>query len=253
MPLTRFILTGALLTALGCSVIVPSGPSNVAQGRYYSSGDPDYDDFFLKVYRLQIKLKDAPPRVGEPRQKVADALGVGPDPSDIRGALAKRASELKERGVRYTIGRPPSPDKPPSLLVTGNPTGKDFELKGFLEGALKGAGELKVDLTAWQKELDELSARESTLEGNLAEAFANRSESQRTEVKNNLADAQKIISLLGERTHDLDVATTDFLKALTTALGETQVEAAPSESVADDSGTHEVRDKKGKKPAPEKP
>lgn len=236
-----FLLVLAALP--GCQSILPSGPSNVAQGRYYASGDPEYDDFFLRVYRLQIALKDAPQRLGEPRQKVADALESGPEPDDIKVALAKRSKELQNRGIHYTVARPESADKPPTLVVTGNPTGNDFELKGLLEGALKSAGELKIDVTAWLKELDDLSPRQTTLEGNVNEAFANRSESERTQVKNNLSDAGKIITLLNERTRELDHATSDFLKAVTAALGETEV-STKAESTDDAESAPEKKERK---------
>ena len=253
-----FALLLGLAALSGCQAILPSGPSNVAQGRYYSSGDPEYDDFFLRLYRLQIALKDAPQRLGEPRQKVADALEAGSEPDDIKVALAKRAKELQNHGIRYTVARPESPDKPPTLVVTGNPTGNDFELKVLLEAALKGAGELKIDVTAWLKELDELSPRQSALEGNVNEAFANRSESERTQVKNNLSDGGKIITLLNERTRDLDHATGDFLKAVTAALGETQVEAK-AESTVDAESEPEKKERKSaaakpaKSPPPPRP
>jgi len=245
MLLTRRCFTLALLAASACQVIAPSGPSNVAKGRYFSTGDPEYDDFFLRLYRLQIKLKDAPQRVGEPRQRVAEALSVGPDPEEIRTALAKRASELNNRGIRYSVAHSADPAQPPTLVVTGNPTGNDFELKGMLEKALKSAGELAVDTKAWQKELDELAPREATLEGNVGEAFASRSEGERTEIKNNLVDGSKIIALLVERTRDLDHMTTDFLKALGGALGETQLSTAASESTSEAPSPPEKKSKKG--------
>jgi len=252
MFLTRRHLVLALLGATACQVIAPSGPTNVAKGRYFSTGDPEYDDFFLRLYRLQIKLKDAPSRVGQPRQQVADALNVGPDPEELQRALAKRASELSNRGIRYTVAHPADPKEPPTLVVVGNPTGNDFELKGMLEKALKSAGELAIDTAAWQKELDDLTPRETTLEGNVPEAFASRSESERTEIKNNLVDGSKIITLLVERTRDLDRATNDFLKAIFGALGETQLSTASSEASSESSSGSEKKSKKGSAPKPPK-
>lgn len=248
MLLTRRHLVLGLLGASACQVIAPSGPSNVAKGRYYSTGDPEYDDFFLRLYRLQIKLKDAPTRVGEPRQRIADTLNVGPDPEEIQRALTRRASELNSRGIHYTVAHPADATQPPTLVVVGNPTGNDFELKGMLEKALKSAGELAIDTAAWQKELDELAPRETTLEGNVGEAFASRSEGERTEIKNNLVDGSKIIALLVERTRDLDRAANDFLKALSAALGETQLSTASSESTSEASSSPEKKAKKSAKP-----
>jgi len=242
----RLVLSLFALAPAACQAILPTGPSNVAQGRYYGTSEPEYDDFFLRLYRLQVALKDAPKRIGEPRQQVADTLGVGADPEEIRTALAKRVSELQNRGIRYTVAHTDE-THPPTLIVTGNPTGKDFELKGHLEGGLKSAGELKIDITAWQKELDELSPKESTLETNVNETFASRSEGERSEITRNLSDGQKIITLLVERTRDLDHATTDFLNALGAALGEKQLEPVASESTADASG--EQPEKKAKKGA----
>jgi len=253
MLLTRRVLVLALLGASACQVLAPSGPSNVAQGRYYSTGDPEYDDFFLRLFRLQIKLKDAPPRVGEPRQRIAEMLNVGPEPEEIRTALAKRVSELSARGIRYSVARSSDSSQPPTLVVTGNPTGNDFELKTLLEQSLKSAGELAIDITTWKKELDELAPRETTLEGNVGEAFTARSESERSEIKSNLTDGSKIITLLVERTRDLEHATTDFLKALGSALGETQQSPAPSEAASDDNGASEKKSKKTSAPPPKPP
>jgi len=244
--LGRWVFTAALFTAgAGCQVIGPSGPSNVAQGRYYSAGDPDYDDFFLRVFRLQIALKDAPKRLGQPRQQLADALSVGAEPEEIRAALARRATDMNAHGIHFTVAKPSDDKQPPALVVNGNPTGRDFELKGLVEGALKGAGELKIDISAWTKELDELAQRQSTLEGNVAEAFSARSGGDRAEIKQNLADARKIIDLLVDRTGDLDKATTGLLKAIATAFGETEVASpAPPAPESAESGD---KDKKGRK------
>ena len=64
MSLSRkapILLAAALaFTAPGCAAIFGSGPSEVAQGRYYSVGNAEFDSFFVSVYQQQLAMARAP-------------------------------------------------------------------------------------------------------------------------------------------------------------------------------------------------
>lgn len=224
-PRASLVLALLLFAPAGCQLFGHPGPSAVAQGRYFSSGNPDYDAFFVELHRLQVELKDAPDRVAEPRQELAKALDVGLDADVLKEALGKRASELGGKGVKLVVQRSSDADKAASLKVTGNPSGDDAELVKTLEEAVTKVGELKTDIAGWQKSLDALPKQDGELEAGLDTAFAGEAPGKRADVKKNLSDGQKIIELLASRAKEAEHANGELFDAVTAALGET---AAPS-------------------------
>jgi hypothetical protein len=84
----------ALLAPSACMLYARGGPTAVAQGRYYSTGNPEYDEFFIDLHRMQVELNDAPERTAAPRKALADKLEVGLDTEVLKEALKKRATEL---------------------------------------------------------------------------------------------------------------------------------------------------------------
>ena len=57
---SRFALMFALClgasSLTGCALFGGGGPSTVAQGKYYSSGNPQYDQYFIELYELQVQM-----------------------------------------------------------------------------------------------------------------------------------------------------------------------------------------------------
>jgi hypothetical protein len=195
------------------------GPTAVAQGRYYSTGNPEYDAFFVELHRLQVELKDAPDRSAEPRATLAKALDVGLDADVIKEALAKKASALNAHQIKFTV-QPPATDKPATLHVTGSPSGADAALEKTLEDTLAKISELKTATDGWQKDLEPLPERATSLQSNVDTAFAGKSDRTIVEVKNNLSDGQKIIELLESRAKDAAHTNDELFGAITGALGE---------------------------------
>jgi hypothetical protein len=247
----RWLLASLLFTYPGCQLLKPSGPSQVAQGRYYSTGNPDYDEFFVELHRLQVELKDAPEHVAEPRAALAKSLETGLDADEIKAALTKKTTELAKNQIKLTIVRPTNPEKPLSLRVTGTPTGPDAELQKLLDQTLTKVSELKLVIGGWQKLLDELPGREVALEGSVNAAFVGTSPGTRADIKNNLSDGQKIIGILVGRAKDAERSNTELLDALTASLGETSSndKASEASSPAPDSATPAEK-KSPKKSAP---
>jgi hypothetical protein len=212
------VLALFLFAPAGCQLFAHPGPSDVAQGRYFSSGNPDYDAFFVELYRLQVELKDAPDRVAEPRQELAKALDVGLDADVLKEALGKRASELGGKQVKLAVLRGADGDKP-SLKVTGNASGDDADFVKTLEEALAKIGELELAVAGWQKSLDALPKQASELTDGLETAFAGAPPGKRADVKKNLADGQKIIELLVARAKEAERSNSELLDAVVAALG----------------------------------
>ena len=93
------------------------GPSDVSQGRQYSSGNAEYDEFFSEVHQLQVMLGKAPDRERAIRQQLSQALGIdgASRAEEIAAALSKRAGQL---------GKPPAKLKLElsGLEAKGSPT-----------------------------------------------------------------------------------------------------------------------------------
>ncbi|HTQ05989.1 MAG TPA: hypothetical protein VMI54_19140 [Polyangiaceae bacterium] len=261
MSLTVRCRTGLVVAWLafapaGCEMFGHPGPSAVAQGRYFASGNPDYDSFFVELHRLQVELKDAPDRVAAPRQELAKALDVGIDAVVIKEALAKRVSELGSKQVKLGVERGSDADASLSLKVTGNPSGDDADFVKSVGHALATMGELKGTIDGWQKSLDALPAQDNELLEGLDTAFASAPPGKRSDVKNNLTDGQKMIAVLEDRTHDAAHANSELLDAVVGALGETPASAEkPSEGSSEktSSKTSERSEKKAHKAPPPPP
>lgn len=253
----RVALAWALLAPSACQLLMkPSGASAVAQGRYYSTGNPEYDTFFIELHRLQVELKDAPDRAAEPRRDLAQALDVGIDTSVIKEALGKKASELGAHQVKFAVARPASSDKPLTLQVTGSPSGDDAALKKTLEETLAKISELRTATDGWQKSLEPLPEREAKLESGLDAAFDDPR--KRAEVKGNLSDGRKIIDLLVTRAKDTEQSNGELLDAITGALGEAPAASGEKTGESEASTPSRSSEKKAHKssappPKPPKP
>lgn len=67
-------------TQVGC--LGHAGPSEVAQGQRYESGDPTYDQFFQSVHELSVQMATAPKAESQLRMALAKELGVEPEEED---------------------------------------------------------------------------------------------------------------------------------------------------------------------------
>lgn len=73
--LATLALAGAVLQP-ACGVFGSPGPSNVAQGKRYSSGDASFDELFAAVHELQLKLVEAPDQEQSARVALAERLDL---------------------------------------------------------------------------------------------------------------------------------------------------------------------------------
>ncbi|MCC6663750.1 MAG: hypothetical protein IT375_08405 [Polyangiaceae bacterium] len=71
------LLLALATTSGGC--LGHAGPSEVAQGQRYQSGDATYDQFFENVHELSIQMSSAPKTESQLRMALAKELGVEPE------------------------------------------------------------------------------------------------------------------------------------------------------------------------------
>jgi hypothetical protein len=240
----------ALLATSACQLLARGGPTAVAQGRYFSTGNPEYDDFFIDLHRMQVELNEAPAQAAAPRAALAEKLEVGLDAEVIREALKKRATELAGRSVKLAVEKPSEPTKPLALRVTGAPSGADAELKATLDETLGKGSELKLRVGGWLKLLEELPGRATALENSVNAAFVGTSPGKREDIKKNLADAKKVVEILVTRAKDAERANTELLEAVTSALGEAPAAASTQTAPAAEDPKPEKKTRRAPPPRP---
>jgi hypothetical protein len=215
----------ALLLALtsggGCRLFQTQGPSDVAQGRYYSTGNPNYDEFFVRLHRMQVELKAAPETLTSIRQDLARGLELEPaaGTDQVRSALATKANEMSNRGATFAVDRGREPGARTRLAVSGTPAEADRPLVKTLEDVLSRVGELRERSGTWQKELDWLPPAGVALDGSVEAAFVGESRATRDDVHQNLADAQKVVTLMTARKKEIDASGTEIEELFVSAFG----------------------------------
>jgi hypothetical protein len=223
----------ALLLALasvgGCRLFKTQGPSDVAQGRYFSTGNPNYDEFFVRLHRMQVELKAAPDTLASIRQDLAKGLALEPaaGTDQVRSALGTKANEMSGRGAAITVERGSASGERTRLTVTGTPAEADRPLVKTLEDVLARVGELRERSGAWQKELEWLPPAGVALDGSVEAAFVRESRATREDVHQNLADAQKVVTLMTERKKEIDANGTEIEELFVNAFGTKKVEPSP--------------------------
>lgn len=91
LSLSALPLLLALSTAeVGC--LGHRGPSEVAQGQRYETGDPTYDQFFAAVHDLQVDLAKAPQQEAKLRIDFGKPLGVEPEEVEDEPAPTPKAT-----------------------------------------------------------------------------------------------------------------------------------------------------------------
>jgi hypothetical protein len=99
-------LLGALaLCGPAACGLTQRGPSEVAQGRYFPTGNPNYDEFFVRLHRMQVELKAAPDTLTAVRGDLVRRLELEPnaDADALRAALKTKAGEVSGRGATLVV------------------------------------------------------------------------------------------------------------------------------------------------------
>lgn len=188
-----------------CSALVNHGPTPVAQGKYYGSGHPEYDEFFLELYRTQVALAAAPERLGTARASLAKGLGLSEDLPEqaLLEHVQARAQELAREGRRMQLKlRPAEGETPPAAVLLTRPANRDDAMRGLAEPIESASNQLYV----LQTELEQASASIEQLQVSLDQlknrahaTFVRDGIAKVNEVERNLEDAGKVLAYMHEQ------------------------------------------------------
>ncbi len=241
---------------VSCAVFVGSGPTPVAQGKYYASGNPEYDQFFLELYETQVAMATTPERLTSARYGLADGLGVGRDlPDEVLVAHVRaRVRDLADEGriMKLEVNAEVD-DEPSAAVLRTRPETRDGATRELAEPVEKVSNELlslRALLDTNTARFDRLERRLDGLRDRADEAFV-RDITKFHEVKRNLEDATRVLAYMREQAEDQLLATTGLLDGLVQATDSSAgafdkpapAAAPPPEEVAAPSA----------KPAPPKP
>lgn len=211
------LFVAALLALLpSCASVFPTGPTPVAQGKYYGSGDAEFDTFFIELYRTQVKVGTMPGRLSKTRNDLTDALGVSRELSTeaLTANVEARARDLSRQGVlmKLELGQ--------SAVLLTRPQERGASVRQLAEPIEKAANEL---VTA-SRELDETSALLDRLDLRRAELYARASATfgpvgpvKVSEVERNLDDARQVIVVMRARVSEHRKQTDALLEGLARA------------------------------------
>jgi hypothetical protein len=214
-----WLVLAAVLSAPACLPYGQPEPSSVAQGRYFATGQPDYDEFFIQLYRLQLDLETTPKKLAADRTRLAAAIGLptDSDAASFRAKLVAHVNSLRARGVRFQYTREKTVAE---LQVHGADSGADRDFGQALASAVQSATSARRKSHGWRAQHDQLPPRGVVLERNVEAAFIGESRGTRSDVRQNLSDAQQLLVLMGARLTRIEEQTRELYDALEAALHE---------------------------------
>jgi hypothetical protein len=212
MPMTQarrlLAVLSVLLGVLSC--VRSTKPTEVAEGRYFSAGSPDYDEFFVRVHRLQVEMAAAPNELSDARRTLAEALVSSPDaPTAQLAEKVKIALDrLAEHGIRTRVEfRTPSPPDPPHtmaiLTYSATPAGNERQTFERIETAMTRILRFAATMRAAGTRASELRAGVARLESGVDATFREQSRGRRGQIHDNLADAERVSVLMLARSDEL--------------------------------------------------
>ncbi len=218
----------------GCAAFGTSRDSTVAQGKYYASGDPYYDEFFVDLYLLQVGMAEAPKIPEAERQRWIQLLQLEQQatPAMIELRLHEEALKLSRAGVHLRLDQSSTVGAPEAAgtTVRSNARPKENPAAALLVNVeTSGSQLLHCLLTMKQKEeaLGRLELLTIRLDAGVDHAFSQAPLGKPTEVKANLADAHKLIALMRERAAAVRASSEQLLAALTHGIDTDDGSIAP--------------------------
>jgi hypothetical protein len=202
----------------------------VARGEYYAAGKPDYDEFFVKLYRYQLDTANALKLEQAARDELARAVGAAPNakPSEIAPNLQKMAGELEQAGVEVRFAPSATPDGP-ELEVKGEPGGAHAARLEAVRAATRKLRSIET-LAQSLSELDALRTRSIELDRDVDRVFWTDGAAKRSEVKSNLSDARELIALMSDRRKGIGQSSSELLALLEVTF---KPKAPPPQPVAE--------------------
>jgi len=226
-PRSRLALS-VLVSALagsapsGCALFGSHGESTVAQGKYYASGNAYYDEFFVDLYLLQVSMAEAPKTPRAEALRLTQLLQLEPQatPAMIEQRLHEEALSLSRAGVHLRLDQSSLADRPESAraVIRSNARPKENPAAQLLATVETSSTTLlRWLLTMKQKEeaLGRLDLMTIRLDASVDRTFSQATVGKPSEVKQNLADAHKLIPLMRARSEAVRSNTEQLLAALT--------------------------------------
>ncbi|HET9932800.1 MAG TPA: hypothetical protein VFQ35_18985 [Polyangiaceae bacterium] len=260
MSLSRVAVTfAAALTIAGvpaCSFIFNSGPSEVAQGRYYSSGNAEYDAFFVDVYQQQLVMARAPGELTDARAALTQALVL--DASAQNAELAEKLrlalNSLGQRGARvhFEVRLPSPPDPEHSIaLISASPPpeGNERTSLAAAEAALTRLLRLAATMHQSEAELAKLRTSVPALEAKVDAAFQERGPRQRERTRQNLKDAERVMVLMQARADETASPVDGLYRELNRVFASS--EPPPSEGASPPKPEEKPRPRPAPRPRPD--
>jgi hypothetical protein len=221
----------------GCAALGANKPSTVAQGKYYSSGEAHYDEFFISLYWMQVAMADAPRAPENERIALAKALSLPPesDASAIGQRLREEAQKLSHAGVHLRLDQSPAADKfaQASVTLRSNARPNDDPSAALLmQVEQSGTNLLRSidDTTQGEENLGKLDPQAAKLDAGAEVAFADTHFGKLGEVRKNLADARQLIPLMLARATEVRHASEALLLELSRAVNTDDGSLGPAPS-----------------------
>jgi hypothetical protein len=197
------LLVSVLLSS--CGLLTPQGPTEVARGEYYAAGKPAFDSFFIQLHDLQVQLLSAPEELKRARINLTKAVGLTADASDesLSARLRQELQKLQNQGLRVRLDVPESaaPDASATLHTNDNPTSSPLRTRLPEEATRLVRSRNRMQETRAQ--LEKLRVKGIELEANVDAEFRVEGPWKRDEVRRNLADGQKLITLMIARAQEV--------------------------------------------------
>jgi hypothetical protein len=227
----------SLMLAAGCSVLAPQGPTEVARGEYYAAGRPEYDSFFILLHEKQVELLSAPAEPRAARQALTAVLGLTADASNdaLAQRLRQEMQKLASQGLRVRLEVPtPSTAVDASATLHTSETSTPSPLRTALPQEATRLVRARNRMVSTRAELEKLRVMGITLEGGVPRAFRTEGPWKRDEVRDNLSDGQKVITLMEARAGEVELVAAQLLALIGSAattdgsVGQTVAEPEPT-------------------------
>jgi len=208
-----------------CSPFVSSSQSTVARGKYYPSGDPYYDEFFVDLYLLQVRMAEAPKTPERARLALVQLLRLEPQasPAAIEQRLREEALKLSRAGVHLRLDQSSVGDRPDTAVtvIRSNARPKEDPAAALLTGVEASSTNLLRSVLTMKQEteaLGRLDVMTIRLDAGVDQAFAQAPFGKLSEVKKNLADAHKLLPLMRARAEEVRKSSEQLLAASSKAI-----------------------------------
>lgn len=229
------LISAALLTS--CSILAPQGPTEVARGEYYSAGKPAFDSFFIALYELQVELLAAPGALQQARRNLAHAVGLTAEASDesLASRLRQELKKLESQGLRLRLEVPDSPAADASATLHASESAVSSALRSKLPEEATRLVRSRNRMQLTRAQLEKLRVTGIQLETKVDAEFRVAGPWKRDEVRRNLADGQKLITLMQARAQEIEDQDKRLLALVATAattdphLGKPAADAPPPE------------------------